>query len=140
MSLCMLIAADKPLPLCNRQTVRTRTVDVDGEIISISLACGFSVEEHIYYRDCVNDMGYSIKPYRYELDICEDETDLQNLKDYLNENFAAGEVAELWGIWVSSHVESHPVCRETTCRELTVDDITTLCNAHIEDCWLSVIF
>jgi len=83
MSHVSLIAADKPLPLCDH-----------GE------AAGFYVEEHIYYRDAVEELGFEMKPYCYALGLENCEADLQYLVDYLRKNLSAGEEAELWSLWV----------------------------------------
>ena len=140
MSLCILIAADKPLPLCSRQTERSRTVMVEGEVFAVSALCGFAVEEHDYYRNCVNALGYPIKDYRYELRLDENEADLQNLRDYLSEQFDPGETVELWGIWVSDYEgKKHPVCQTIPFQKLDMAAVHVLCNAHVQECRLSVI-
>ena len=100
MSLVYLIAADKPLPLCDKQTERTSTVLVDGVSHTISFVRGFCVSEHRYYRHAVDALGYSIKPWQYELEVQLYPDDLTHLKQYLTENFSAGETVELWSIWV----------------------------------------
>ena len=82
MSYCTLIAADKPLPLQEDES------------------CCFGVYEHRYYRDSVNELGYPIKPYQYELSLRESEKALQAFKNYLALAFCSGEVLELWHLWV----------------------------------------
>ena len=139
MSLCMLIAADKLLPLCSKKMERSRTAEAEGELFTVSALSGFSVEEHSYYRDVVNALGYPIKDYRYELSLEEDETDLQNLKDYLLEQFAPGEEVELWSIWVGDYEgKKDPVFRKISLQELDMDAVHTLCNGHLQECQLSV--
>ena len=101
MSRVLLIAADKPLPLCYHHEIRTKTIEADGTSYTISLPRGFQVSEHTYYRDSVNSLNFPIKPYQYELDLELNETDLHHLRAYLSENFSAGETAELWNIWQS---------------------------------------
>ena len=100
MSRVYLLAADKPLPLCNRQSERTSTTYVNGTPYTISFVRGFRVGEHSYYRHAVDVLGYPIKPFQYELELELYEDDLANLKQYLAENFSVGETAELWSIWV----------------------------------------
>lgn len=100
MSCVYLIAADKPLPLCDRQAERTSTVMVEGKPFTIGFVRGFRVAEHSYYRGAVNALNLSMKPYQYELEAEVHEEDLANLKTYLRENFAAGETVELWNLWV----------------------------------------
>ena len=100
MSRVLLIAADKPLPLCDKQTERTRTVTLSGKAFTITAMGGFSVSEHSYYRSCVDELGYPMKPYQYELELELHEEDLVSLKEYLSQNFQSGENVELWSIWV----------------------------------------
>jgi len=100
MSRVYLIAADKPLPLCDRQNVRTSTYMVTGKPFTISCMQGFCVAEHRYYRHAVDILEYPIKPYQYELSLELHEDDLAHLQEYLSQNFQAGETVELWSIWV----------------------------------------
>ena len=100
MSRVHLIAADKPLPLCDLQEVRTSTSVVSGETYTISFLRGFRVTEHRYYRSAVDSLEYPIKPYQYELGLELHEKDLAHLKEYLTQNFLSGETVELWSIWV----------------------------------------
>ena len=100
MSRVHLIAADKPLPLCALQEVRTSTSVVSGETYTISFLRGFRVTEHRYYRGAVDSLEYPIKPYQYELELELHEKDLAHLKEYLTQNFLSGETVELWSIWV----------------------------------------
>ena len=49
MSHVSLLAADKELPLCDKQEYRESAVAVpDNEHFTIGLTCGFSVAEHSY--------------------------------------------------------------------------------------------
>ena len=100
MSRVMLIAADRELPLRDHQEMRTSTVMVEGKAHTISCPRGFMISEHSYYRSCVDELGHSMRPYQYELDleVCQD--DLSALKAYLTEHFAPGEEVELWNLWV----------------------------------------
>ena len=102
MSRVHLIAADKPLPLCDQQEERTSTHMVSGKSFTISFVRGFRVSEHHYYRCAVDRLGYSMKSWQYELEAEVHETDLSHLKSYLRENFRSGEVAELWSLWVGN--------------------------------------
>ena len=101
MSWVMILAADKPLPLCNRQEARTNTIKIGGKEHSISAVLGFQIIEHSYYRSCVDEFEYPLKPYQYEMDLYEDDTDFQHLRNYLQENFVPGETVELWNICLS---------------------------------------
>ena len=109
MSRVMLIAADKPLPLCDKKEERTSVSVVGGEQYTISFERGFCIGEHAYYRPAVDALGYEIKPFQYELDLEEHETDLKNLRDYLRENFTCGEAVELWNLWVGDDPDDRPV-------------------------------
>lgn len=96
MSRVYLIAADKPLPLCDRPSMRTRS----SRGVSITMECGFAVEEHVYYRTAVDDLGYEMKPFRYEMQLDDAAEDLPLLREYLSAQFSPGESVELWSLWV----------------------------------------
>jgi len=100
MSRVCLIAADKPLPLCDAQAERTSTVRAMGKSFTITALRGFRVAEHNYYRHAVDSLEYPIKPFQYELELNLCEEDLSHLKEYLSQNFRSGETVELWSIWV----------------------------------------
>ncbi len=102
MSRVLLITGDAPLPLCDRQSERTKTVTVRGESFSVTALAGFCVREHLYYRGAVDALGLSMKPYQAELDAENCEEDLRHLRDYLRTHFAPGDEAELWNLWVGS--------------------------------------
>lgn len=105
MSRVLLIAADKPLPLCDKQ--EERVVAVNG--CTITYEGGFRVSEHAYYRPAVDSLGYEIKPHQYELDLEEHENDLKNLLDYLRGKFICGETVELWNLWVGDDQDNRLV-------------------------------
>lgn len=100
MSRVLLLAADQPLPLCDRQTERRATVTVEGEAFTIDYVGGFLVQEHDYYSEAVAAKALAIKPYRYELELEEREDDLRELVAYLRENLPSGSEVELWNLWV----------------------------------------
>ena len=100
MSQVCLIAADKPLPLCDRQEERTSTVTAMGQRITVTAFRGFRIAEHSYYRSAVDVLHLPLKPFQYELELEHHEDDLMHLKDYLSRNFRPGETVELWNIWV----------------------------------------
>ena len=108
MSRVLLIAADKPLPLCDKKEERTSVSKVAGEEYTISFKRGFCVSEHAYYRFAVDGLGYELKPFQYELDLEEHESDLKHLLDYLRENFICGETVELWNLWVGDDQDDRP--------------------------------
>ena len=99
MSCVYLLAADKELPLVNRQEFRVKTV----RKVEIGMEAGFKLEPHQYYRQSVDELGYPMKHYQYELSLEADERDLANLKQYLSEHFSPGETVELWHVWVGEH-------------------------------------
>lgn len=111
MSRVMLIASDRPLPLCGGQTERTKTVIVGGRAHSIGLTCGFQAAEHTCCRQAVAELGYPMEPCRHELQLDCCETDLRLLLDYLGEHFALGEEAELWSVWVGGEPAGLRRCR-----------------------------
>lgn len=107
MSRVLLLAADQPLPLCDRQSERTKTVSVNGESISVRFLSGFLVQEHIYYRDATEALGLAMKPHRYELELEPCEEDLRELLRYLRENLTPGSEVELWNLWLGSDDAGH---------------------------------
>lgn len=137
MSYVLLMTADKPLPLCDKSAVRET---ISGEY-SVSFACGFTVGEHEYYRGCTDELGYPFKFYQCELDLCNDEADLRNLKDYLTENFHPGETVDLWHVCVSDiEGKTCPPCRKGTLAEFNMDTmgILTEIKEYGDECWLSI--
>ena len=108
MSRVMLIAADKPLPLCDKRVERSKTTRVEGEMFTVSCLSGFAVMEHAYYRSAVDSLALTMKPYQYELCAETHEDDLSELKAYLEQNFESGEEAELWNLWVGDDLGRVP--------------------------------
>ena len=101
MSHVNLIAANKELPLCDKQEFRESTVTVPGcEPVTVGCTCGFVVAPHKYYRNAVDELDIEMKPFRYVLDFQVCQTDLDHLLAYLRDNFAPGEEVELWSLWV----------------------------------------
>jgi len=101
MSKVYLIAADKPLPLCDFQENRTKTVTIpNGKRFRVTAPAGFQIQEHSYYRYEVDKLDLVMKPYQFELSLEADASDLLHLREYLVENFSAGEEVELWNLWV----------------------------------------
>ena len=104
MSHVNLIAADKELPLCDRQEFRehySAELEAMGiEPPTIGFTYGFQVAPHQYYRDSVDCLDIEMKPFQYVLDFEVCQTDLDHLLTYLRENFAPGEEVELWSLWV----------------------------------------
>lgn len=100
MSRILLLAADQPLPLCDRQSERRTTVTVEGETFTIDYVGGFLVQEHDYYSEAVDALGLTMKPHRYELELEPCEDDLKELLRYLRENLSPGSEIELWNLWV----------------------------------------
>ena len=107
MSRVQLIAADKPLPLCDRRTERAKTVSAQGSRVTVTAEAGFAVLEHTYYRHAVDILNYPIKPHQYELALELHPDDLRDLKEYLSAQFAPGETVDLWSIWVGIDNDGH---------------------------------
>ena len=68
MSAVTLLCADRPLPLYESGVRRVETSSHGGYTVRIE-ASGFSVGEHTYYREAVEDLCLTMKPCRYELDL-----------------------------------------------------------------------
>ena len=132
MSRVHLMAADKPLPLQDRQAERTSAVKVSGREYTISFVRGFRVMEHTYYRHAVDILSYPIKPYQYELSIELHEDDRQHLKEYLAENFSSGETVELWNVWVGAD-QCRPVRYSGTLAEFDAETLEQLLNPPERD-------
>lgn len=110
MSRVYLLAADQPAPLYRAAGPRTRLVRDRGRQNAV-VEDGFSVIEHEYYRPAVEELGYVMKPYRYELDLRATEEDLRQLRAYLAQNFAPGDEVELWGLWIGGGEARPELCR-----------------------------
>lgn len=99
MSAVTLLCADRPLPLYDSGVRRAETSSHGGYTVSIETN-GFSVQEHTYYREAVEDLGLPMKPCRYELDLRADREDAAELRAYLEKQLRPGEAVELWNLWV----------------------------------------
>ena len=132
MSRVCLIAADKPLPLCDRQAERASAVTVSGKAFTVSFVRGFRVAEHTYYRSAVDILNYPIKPYQYELELELHEDDLRHLLEYLSAHFSPGETVELWSIWVGAD-QSHPVRYSGALGDFDMDTLEQLTNPPDRD-------
>lgn len=121
MSRVSLIAADKPLPLRDCRSVRTRI----SRGVAFTRECGFAVEEHDYYRNAVDDLGCVMKPFRYEMQLDDAAADLPLLREYLQSNFASGETVELWSLWVGGE-EENPKRYRGTLAEFDLDAMEML--------------
>ena len=84
MSRVYLLAADKELPLCDFQ--KPRASHAGG--YAVTLQRGFKVESLHYYRHAVEELGYPMKPFRYELSLEKEEEGLTNLRACLEANFS----------------------------------------------------
>ena len=89
MSAVTLLCADRPLPLYESGVRRVETSSHGGYTVRIE-ASGFSVGEHTYYREAVEDLCLTMKPCRYE----------PELRAYLAKHLRPGETVELWNLWV----------------------------------------
>lgn len=132
MSRVLLIAADKPLPLWMfDQQIRRTTEDIPNPVL-----CGFSVFENRYYRQAVDDLGYPMKPYQYELYMYSDEADFSDLREYLREHFVPGETVELWNVWVGDVNPPKPPHFSGMFEDFDLDTLKQLFEQ--ETCWLSI--
>lgn len=151
MSRVMLIAADKPLPLCDKQEERSKTVtipmnvdsDIRGTSFTVTAPAGFKVEEHAYYRPAVDGLGYEIKPFQYELDLEADETDLKHLRDYLRDHFTPGESVELWNLWVGVDQDNLPVRYAGDLADFDMETLNQFLNPMLDggvigQCWMTI--
>ena len=127
MSHVCLIAADKELPLCDKQEYRESTVTVpNNEHVTIGCTRGFAVMEHSYYRDSTDCLDYEMKPFQYELTPERCETDLNHLLTYLRENFSPGEEVELWSLWVGDGHGERPIRYRGRLSEFDLDTLGML--------------
>ena len=90
MSRVLLLAADRGLPL----------YDVSGG--EAGHRDSFRVQDHEYYREAVDALEFSMKPYQYELELGGSGRCLRLLKEYLAHNLFSGETVELWSLWVGT--------------------------------------
>ena len=80
MSRVYLLAADQPLPLRAQERIHAAPLE--------------------YYRNAVDDLGYPMKPCRFELSLEKDACFLRDFRACLEENFSHGDCVELWSVWV----------------------------------------
>ena len=95
MSAVTLLCADHSLPLYRSGSRRIRTAP-SGPVAGD----GFSVQTHKYYRQVVEELGLTMKPFQYELDLRATGEDAAQLRAYLETHLRPGETAELWNMWV----------------------------------------
>ena len=119
MSRVILIAADHALPLRDRES-------------AAGLPCGFQVAEHRYYRDAADALGFAMKPFQYELSLENCRADLDRLLDCLRANFAPGEEAELWSLWVGDGGGTRPRCYRGKLSEFDPDTLDMLTEIQYE--------
>ena len=101
MSAVTLLCADRPLPLYESGVRRVETSSYGGYTVRIE-ASGFSVGEHTYYREAVEDLYLTMKPCRYQLDLRATQEDAAELRAYLAKHLRPGETVELWNLWVGT--------------------------------------
>ena len=99
MSAVTLLCADRPLPLYDSGLRRTESSSHGGYTVSVETN-GFSVQEHAYYREAVEELGLALKPYQYALSLRATAEDAAELRAYLAQNLRPGETVELWNLWV----------------------------------------
>ena len=128
MSRVILIAADKELPLCDRREYRESAAGG----ATVGFLRGFQVAERRYYRDAVDALGFEMKSFQYELSLERCRTDLNRLLDYLRANFAPGEEAELWSLWVGNGGGTRPVRYRGKLPEFDLDTLGMLTEIQYE--------
>ena len=101
MSRVYILAAGKELSLCGVQEPRTSRAGG----YAVTLRQGFKVEPLCYYRHAVEELGWPMKPFRYEFSLEKEEKDLRDLRTYLETNFSPGEGLELWSVWLSGDID-----------------------------------
>lgn len=104
MSHVILLCTDRPVPTREARTRRVRTVRDGGRTIRVE-EDGFSVQPNEYYDQAVEELNFPMKPCRYELDLRPAREDARLLKEYLEQNLAEGETAQLWSVWVPRYPE-----------------------------------
>lgn len=133
MSYVLLLAADRPLPLCDCQEMRTTAVKAHGTVHTISCMRGFKVSEHSYYRSAVDELGHAMKAHQYELCVERHGQDLQNLRDYLEENLSPGESVELWNLWVGIDRSRHVAHYRGRLADFDMDTLEQFCSPPDRD-------
>ena len=125
MSAVTLLCADRPLPLYDSGIRRVETSSHGGHTVSIETN-GFSVQEHTYYREAVEDLGLELKPYQYELDLRATECDVTELQTYLRENLCSGEAVEIWHLWVGDNAPTRLIRFSGALEDLDLDTLEQL--------------
>ena len=125
MSHVTLLAADKPLPLYDPGVRRIRIIGRGGYAVAVE-EDGFSVQEHLYYRDAAEELDLPMKPYRYELDLSATQQDTDMLRGYLEQNLGLRERVELWSVWVPRYPEDGLTCYRGRLADLDLETIALL--------------
>ena len=134
MSAVTLLCADRPLPLYESGVRRVETSSHGGYTVRIE-ASGFSVGEHTYYREAVEDLCLTMKPCRYELDLRATQEDAAELRAYLAKHLRPGETVELWNLWVGVDREDQVSRFQGELADLALDTLEQLCFPPVErDC------
>lgn len=95
MSFVHILAADIPLPLCNRSSMRTIAA---SDQVSVTGLSGFSLRPCTYYP---HEMAHChTRPHQYAMWLEEDERTLADLRSYLYAHLSPGSSVELWHIWL----------------------------------------
>ena len=125
MSCVYLLAADKELPLVNCQEFRVKTI----RKVEVGMEAGFKLEPHRYYRESVDELGYPMKHYQYELSLEADQGDLRSLRQYLSGHLSPGERVELWHLWVGTE-RPRPACFHGTLADFDMDTLRQFLNTE----------
>ena len=134
MSAVTLLCADRPLPLYESGVRRVETSSYGGYTVRIE-ASGFSVGEHTYYREAVEDLYLTMKPCRSQLDLRATQEDAAELRAYLAKHLRPGETVELWNLWVGVDREDQVSRFQGELADLALDTLEQLCFPPVErDC------
>ena len=130
MSHVTLLCADRSLPLYPSCSRRTRIVR-DGRTTIQVEEDGFSVQPNEYYDQAVEELGFPMKPHRYELDLRATTGDAEELHTYLEKNLCPGETVELWSVWVPRYPEDSLTRYQGRLADLDLDASAPLENWNI---------
>ena len=122
MSCVILLASDHPMPLYDSGL---RRVFVSGSVTVETP--GFSVQDHEYCRDAVDELGLDMKPFLYELNLKATEADAEQLCAYLEANCHSGEAVELWNLWVGDGRDPKIPHYRGRLSDLAMDTLYQLC-------------
>ena len=139
MSYATILATDHPMPELRYRA--TQPVTLRSGRVSHEVSAGLFILSHGFdLRKCSCDTQKTYYSF-FECGPVVSNLVLQTAKDYLSEHLAAGETAELWGIWQGEYpnergelcfVEDYaranqsPIRRTVTLEQLSLEDLSLL--------------